>query len=75
MQEILSHETAVSWIRWRLAQTGPRECWKETPPENEARLKRVVADINQNLDVEGLWRRLPERLQQLVEPRGERLKY
>ena len=75
MQEILLHETAISWIRWRLAQTVPKECWKEIPAEYEARLKHVVADINANLDVEGLCRRLPERLQKLVDSKGERLKY
>ena len=67
MQEILLHDTAVSWIRCRLAQTLPKECWKETPAEYEARLKRVVADINANLDVEGLCRRLPDRLRKLVD--------
>ena len=75
MQELLLHETAISWIRWRLAQTVPKECWKETPAEYEARLKHVVADINANLDVEGLCRRLPERLQKLVDSKGERLKH
>lgn len=75
MQEILLHETAVSWIRWRLAQTVPKECWKETPAQYESRLKQVVADINANLDVEGLCRMLPERLQKLVDSDGARLKY
>ena len=75
MQEILLHETAVSWIRWRLAQTVPKECWKETPAEYESRLKRVAADINANLDVEGLCMKLPERLQMLVDSSGDRLKY
>ena len=58
-----------------IGATVPKECWKETPAEYEARLKHVVADINANLDVEGLCRRLPERLQKLVDSKGERLKY
>ena len=34
-----------------------------------------ISDINANLDVEGLCRRLPERLQKQVDSNGERLKY
>ena len=38
-------------------------------------LKAVVDDINQHLDVEGLCKRLPQRLQQLVDAKGGRLKH
>ena len=75
MQEILLHETAVSWIRWRLAQTVPRQCWLETVPEYTSRLKAVVQDINDRLDVEGLCRDLPERIQKLVDAEGGRIKH
>ena len=46
-----------------------------TSVQYEARLKRVVADINANLDVEGLCQRLPDRLQKLVDAKGDRLKH
>ena len=33
MQDFLLHETAVSWLRHRLAESTPMKCWKETRPE------------------------------------------
>ena len=30
LQEVLLHETAVAWIRRRLACTVPVNCWEET---------------------------------------------
>ena len=74
MQEVMLHETAVAWIRWRLAQTTPAQCWRESRAEYEARLKRVVVDINANLDVEGLCYGLPKRLAKIIAAKGGRLK-
>ena len=74
MQEVMLHETAVAWIRWRLTQTTPAQCWLETRAEYEARLKRVVADINANLDVKGLCYGLPKRLEKIIAADGGRLK-
>ena len=74
MQEVMLHETAVAWIRWRLTQTTPAQAWLESRAEYEARLKGVVADINQNLDVEGLCYGLPKRLAKLIATEGGRLK-
>ena len=73
MQEVMLHETAVAWIRHRLTQTTPAQAWLETRPEYEARLKRVVADINANLNVEGLCHGLPKRLEKLIASGGGRL--
>ena len=74
MQEVMLHETAVDWMRWRLTQTTPAKCWLESRPEYEARLKKIVADINENLDVEGLCYGLPKRLQKIIAAGGGRLK-
>ena len=74
MQEVMLHETAVAWIRWRLTQTTPDRCWLETRAEYEARLKSVVADINANLDVQGLCYNLPDRLEKLIAADGGRVK-
>ena len=74
MQEVMLYETAVAWIRWRLTQTTPAQCWLESRPEYEARLKKVVADINENLDVEGLCFGLPKRLKKIIAADGGRLK-
>ena len=74
MQEVLLHETAVAWIRYRLTQTTPPQCWLETREEYTTRIKGVVEDINRNLDVAGLCNDFPERLQQLIDSGGDRLK-
>ena len=74
MQEVMLHETAVTWIRWRLTQTTPARCWLESRPEYEARLKRVVSEINQNLDVEGLCYGLPKRPASVIVADGGCLK-
>jgi hypothetical protein len=75
MQEVLLHETAVAWIRWRLTKTLPRECWLETPAEYETRIKQVVQDINANCDVQGLCNNLPQRLRDVIAAEGGRLSY
>ena len=55
MQQVLLHETAVSWIRLRLPATGPSKPWLETRGEYARRLRQVVDDITITitLDVEG----------------------
>ena len=67
------HETAVSWIRLRLAKTLPRRPWEETLDAYHARLTECVAHINASYDVSGLCRELPERLQKLESLDGDRL--
>ena len=75
MQDFLLHETAVSWLRHRLAQSTPRRCWEETRPEYGRRLKRCCDEVNRGLDVEGLSKQLPKRLKLLKDSDGDRLKY
>ena len=75
MQDFLLHETAVSWLRYRLAQSTPRRSWEETRPEYGRRLKRCCDEINKDLDVEGLSKQLPKRLKLLKDSGGDRLKY
>ena len=67
------HETAVGWCRYRLARCVPARPWLETPAEYGHRLKTVVADINRSLNVEGLCKALPGRVEQLIEEEGGRL--
>ena len=67
------HETAVSWIRLRLARSVPAKAWEETREQYTARLKEVCREINDNLDVEGLCRALLTRIDKLVENGGDRL--
>ena len=73
MQEILLHETAVSWIRLRLEKTVPSKQWLETTEQYASRLRGVVDDIDANLDVEGLCKSFPNRLDLKIEAKGGRI--
>ena len=73
LQEVMLHETAVSWIRLRLARSVPAKAWEETREQYTARLKSICREINETLDVEGLCRALPARIAKLVERKGDRL--
>jgi hypothetical protein len=75
MQDFLLHETAVSWLRHRLAQSTPKKCWAETRQEYGGRLKRCCEEVNKDLNVEGLSNQLPKRLKLLQDNEGDRLKY
>ena len=73
LQEVMLHETAVSWIRARETRSRPHEPWKETPPEFGARLRAIARDINANCDVDGLCRKLADRVQRVVDAEGDRI--
>ena len=73
LQELMLHETAVSWVRDRLKKTLPRRCWEETEEAYGARLKEAASYINSTHDVEGLCMEFPGRLRDLVEQNGDRL--
>lgn len=73
LQEMLLHETAVSWLRRRLGRSVPAECWKETREQYGARLKRCCDQVNQELDVDDLCRAFPMRCKKLDEAEGGRL--
>ena len=72
MQEVLLHETAVSWIRLRLASATPNKPCLETKEQCARRLRRVVGDINATLDVEGSCKGLPKWLDLVIEAKGGR---
>ena len=73
MQEVMLHETAVSWIRRREAQNRMPRPWEETPEQFATRLKGIVQEINDTLNVDGLCRAFPQRLQKLVDRDGDRI--
>ena len=73
LQELMLHETAVSWIRHRENNTRPPSAWLETPAQLGTRLREIYKDINDNLDVEGLCRALPRRLEKLDQAKGDRI--
>ena len=73
LQELMLHETAVAWIRYRLTKTVPACSWLETPEEYRVRLKRVVVEVNHEYNVDNLCRELPTRVVQLRLAEGGRL--
>lgn len=74
LQELMLHETAVAWLRQRLAATLPSRAWEETPAAFGARLRMCALFINKQYDVEGLCRAFPRRVQALAAAKGGRLK-
>ena len=54
--------------------TRPAEPCTETPEEFGARLRSICQGINDNLDVDGLCRDLPNRVQLVVDAQGDRIK-
>ena len=73
LQEIHLHETAVSWIRYRLTESSPANAWKETRQQYTTRLKACCAEINRAYDVESLCRALPRRIEALIDSEGDRI--
>ena len=75
LQEVLLHETAVSWIRRREALNRMPNPWEETPEQFATRLKGIVKEINETLNVEGLCRAFKQRVQKLVVRDGDRISH
>ena len=73
LQELMLHETAVSWMRTRLAQTVPKKAWEEAVDSYGTRLKASAAFINAHYNVAKLCEDLPKRLETLQERCGDRL--
>ena len=73
LQEVMLHETAVSWMRVRLSKTLPQNSWEETLEAYRSRLKECAAYINGAYDVNGLCQAMPPRLAELDRRQGDRL--
>ena len=73
LQELMLHETAVAWLRKRLAETVPRKAWLETRDAFSARLKTCCEGVNRDLDVEGLCGDFLKRVAKLRSRQGGRL--
>jgi len=71
--DLMLHETAVAWIRYRERKTLPRQPWTETVEEYTTRLKGIVQYCNDNYNVDGLCREFPDRMQALVDNEGDRI--
>ena len=73
LQELMLHETAVSWLRTRLAESVPQRAWLETRDAFAARLKQCCDKVNRDLDVDGLCKSFPKRIAKLRARKGDRL--
>ena len=73
LQEVMLHETAVSWMRLRLARTVPSRSWEESVEAYRSRLKDCAAYINANYNIDSLCRELPDRVAELHKREGGRL--
>ena len=74
MGDLMLHETTVGWIRALMAERIPARAWQETRDQFKSRIQGVVRHINANYDVENLCRELPDRLKQLKDIGGDKLK-
>ena len=74
LQEVMLHETAVAWLRTLLSQSTPRAPAEETREAYLSRLRAACAHVNDNFDVAGLNRELPDRVQKLQELQGDKLR-
>ena len=75
--DILLHETAISWLKQRLAKSDAlvKRAWQETPAQFAERLAAAAGDVNATCSVEDLCRSWRKRLQELVQNRGDRLRH
>ena len=73
LQEVMLHETAVAWVRYKLARCVPARPWLETAAEYGSRLKAVAFEVNQEHDLEGLCRDLPHRAELVKAEKGGRI--
>ena len=73
LQEVLLHETVVSWVRAHEAVTVPKEPWNETPEEFAGRLRDICRYINRNYDVSGVCKSFPKCVQKVVDADGDKI--
>ena len=73
LQEVMLHETSVSWIRHRETVSQLRQPWTETVEQFCARMRGIVQHINANHDVENLCRELPHRIEDVIAAEGGRI--
>ena len=74
VQELMLHETTVSWMRHRLAETVPKRAWEETTAQYAERLRFCCDAISRDLNVEGVCREFLPRMQTLRDRQGGSLK-
>ena len=73
LQDVLLHETAVSWVRNSLKTSLPQKPWEESREAFGARLRDAAREANTKYDVDGLCREFPSRIADLKARSGDRL--
>jgi len=73
MPDLLLHETAVRWVRYRTSLTTPAKPWDEEEEEFAARMRKAVQEVNKMYDVESLCRQFVQRCRAVVGKGGDRL--
>jgi len=74
LQDLMLHETGVSWMRELMQRSCPARPWQESREEYRVRLQEACRHVNAEYEVENLCRELPDRLEELKERKGDRLK-
>ena len=75
MGDMLLHETAVSWVRWRLRSIKPRSLpWEESDLQWKRRMQLAVEHANSKYRGSDLCHSFPARLQKCVDADGGRLR-
>ena len=74
MGDLMLHETAVGWIRKLMDEKTPAKPWEETREQFRSRMQAVVRHINAKYEVDNLCRELPDRLKDLKNRQGDKLK-
>lgn len=77
LPDLLLHETAVAWIKGYLKKHPFSR--RGSLDQQQVKLEKVLRDctafINANYDVQGLCYSFPQRLQKMVDKKGDRLKH
>ena len=73
LADVLLHETAVSWVRELEAKTTPAAPWHETRVAFGERLREIARRVNEKHNVAGHCRKLPGRVQDVIDREDDRL--
>ena len=74
LQELMLREAAVTGLLRGLTWSLPAKPWEETVEDYSARLRDVVRKVNEEYNVEGLCRELPDRVEALYSAEGGKLR-
>lgn len=74
LQDLMLHETAIAWVRKKMGTSTPPQPWLETKKQFKDRMLEACRQINEEYDVDGLCKELPNRLATFKNREGDTLK-